>query len=130
MPESSIPVSGLNDIIFIAFIIVLVTYVGINFADLEVKMVQTFDHIEAKHIAHLVESCLKEGKEYIESTKVYIVDLEKCRLDADYIEVKDAINPKIAGSAGKNWKGNRNHRIAINIKDGDEIHPGWLYVEF
>ncbi|MBL7206256.1 MAG: hypothetical protein ISS36_01515 [Candidatus Aenigmarchaeota archaeon] len=126
MPEQNTLVSGFNDIIFVAFVVALIIYVGINFTDLQVKMDQTFDVAEVKHIAHLAENCLKGGNDYIDLDDI---NMENCMFDADLMIITDAITGK-EKKEGWNIIGSRSHRIAVNIKAGDDIHPGWLYVEF
>jgi hypothetical protein len=108
-------------------------------------VIENTKYLNAIDTAHLIEVCLKDGKDFISaedldiksgdiddickymfpglsdiSAKAKVVDLEK----------------KDVGGENKEWdfgykqeSGNPSHNIYINIKYGDEIHIGRLYVQ-
>ena len=128
MPEESIWPSSINALIVAGFVVGLLLYIASDMSVTHVKMKESFERLEAKHYAHVTYHCLKKGKEYIELDKISKSDLRKCGINVK-VEIIDIITGE-KKQLSYNWFGNRNHEIAINIKSGDSIHPGWLRIEY
>lgn len=131
MPEAEISIRSINLIIFVAFVVVSILFVGYNLADTDVKMGEAYRSIGIKHAAHLVEKCLANDNGQID---IMTAKLRSCAstYDIDKIELTDIVTGQKKPESGWwniNFIGNTNHKIAVLIKNGDEIHPGWLYVE-
>ncbi len=134
-----IAVVGMIGLLFLGIVL-------ISGASTSAKVVaENTEYLNAIDAAHLIELCLKNGKDFISAG-----DLDIKSGDIDHIckhmfpglsdisakaKVVD-LEKKDAGGKNKEWdfgyregSGNPSHNIYINIKDGNMIHVGRLYVE-
>jgi|GEM_PF-6084787 hypothetical protein len=130
MPEETIWPSTANVFIVTAFVVVLTLYIASDIAITKAKITESFERVKEKHIAHLAGHCLSSANNYIEITDEMAAEdaLKKCRIKAKVI-ITDSASGKTT-ELNRNWWGNKNHEIAVLIKSGKDINPGWLRVEF
>ncbi len=126
MGESNTLVFAVNCLIFAGFLALLISLVSSGFGKTKIEMEESYEMIHAKHIAHMAEYCLKQGKDYIDADTP--LNLGSCKIGAK-ITITDVVTGKSLTPIGSGL-GKRNHVIAVNIKSGDEMHVGWLRVEF
>ncbi|RKY01284.1 MAG: hypothetical protein DRP54_03990 [Spirochaetes bacterium] len=125
-------------LIFVAFIAGLVLLIQAYFVNFSGVLVSAEKDLLAVDASHLVENCLKDEAEFIdreyldrlvEEGKTDVCKIESCKLCGIGIgvKIKDL-------ETGKEWnfkydESSRNkHFIYTNIKDGENIHVGRIYV--
>ena len=127
--------------VVVFFIAAFLLFVGPDIMSTEAKMVQDAQDLNKVDAAHLVESCLKNGKEYIE--KDFLDSAEGGRRDICEICgicILDDLGASVVDletrDTGSKWEwgfgydsgSDFTHSISVNIDYGDEIHVGRLYV--